>query len=88
MEVPEAAGKRFFVTAGMFSNKQILEIIRKHFPEYHDQLPGPEVKGGDFPESGLYDYDNSQARDVLGLEFMDLEKSIVDLVKSLKNVGA
>src|ERR1700710_242038 len=32
MEVPAAAGKRFFATAGKFSNKQILEIIRKHFP--------------------------------------------------------
>jgi nucleoside-diphosphate-sugar epimerase len=88
VEAPAAAGKRFFATAGAFSNKQIADIIRKHFPEYHDRLPGPNAKGGDFPEGPFYGYDNSQTAGVLGIKFRDLEESIVDLVKSLKNVGA
>jgi nucleoside-diphosphate-sugar epimerase len=88
MELPEAADKRFFVTAGYFSNKEIAGIIRKHFPEYWDQLPSPETKGGDYPEAGLYKYDNSRAVETLGLKFRSLEESIVDLVKSLKLVGA
>jgi nucleoside-diphosphate-sugar epimerase len=88
IEVPEAAGKRFFATAGEFCNKQICEIIRAHFPEYHSVLPGVDVKGGDFPEGGLYGYDNSRTANVLGIKFRSLEESIVDLVKSLKNVGA
>lgn len=88
MELPEAADKRFFVTAGYFTNKQICDIIRKHFPEYKDKLPTPETKGGDFPEGGVYKYNNSRAMEVLGLKWRTLEESIVDTVKSLQSVGA
>jgi nucleoside-diphosphate-sugar epimerase len=88
MELPEAADKRFFVTAGYFSNKEIADIVRKHFPEYGDRLPSPETKGGDYPEAGLYKYDNSRVIKILGLKFRSLEGRIVDLVKSLKSVGA
>jgi nucleoside-diphosphate-sugar epimerase len=88
MELPEAADKRSSTTAEYFSNKEIADIIRKNFPEYRDQLPSPETKGGDYPEGGLYRYDNSLAVKILGLEFRTLEESIVDLVKSLKSVYA
>jgi nucleoside-diphosphate-sugar epimerase len=88
MELSEAADKRFFITAGYFSNRQICEIIRKHFPEYTDQLPPSEDKSGDFPRDGVYKYDNSRAMQVLGLKWRTLEESIVDTVKSLKAVGA
>jgi nucleoside-diphosphate-sugar epimerase len=88
IEVPQAADKRFFITAGYFSNKELVEIIRKNFPEYEGELPGKDIKGGDYPEAGLYKYDNSRVKNVLGIEFTPLEKSIVDLVKSLKAVGA
>jgi nucleoside-diphosphate-sugar epimerase len=88
MELPAAADKRFFVTAGYFSNKEICEIIRKNFPEYHNVLPTPETKGGDYPAGGVYKYDNSRAIKVLGLKFRILEESVVDTVKSLQKVGA
>lgn len=88
IELPEAGDKRFFITAGYFSNREIAEIIRKNFPEYEDKLPGKEVKGGDYPEGGLYKFDNSRTVKVLGIKFRSLEESIVDLVKSLKSVGA
>jgi len=86
IETLEAAGKRFFITAGYFSNKEIAEIIRKNFPEYENELPGKDIKGGDYPEGGLYRYDNSRVREVLGIKFLSLEESIVDLVKSLKDL--
>lgn len=88
IEIPEAANKRFFITAGYFTNKEVSEIIRKNFPEYEKELPGKDVKGGDYPEGGLYKYDNSRTVEVLGIKFRTLEESIVDLVKSLKSVGA
>jgi len=88
MELSAADGQRFFVTAGYFSNKEISEIIRKHFPEYHDKLPTPETPGGDYPKAGVYKYDNSKAVKVLGLKWRTLEESIVDTVKSLQAVGA
>jgi nucleoside-diphosphate-sugar epimerase len=88
IEIPEAADKRFFITAGYFNNREICEIIRKNFPEYENELPTKDVKGGDYPEAGLYKYDNSRTVNVLGIKFRSLEESIVDLVKSLKAVGA
>lgn len=87
IEVPEAADKRFFVVTGYFSNKEIVEIIRKNFPEYQKQLPGPDVKGGARPDK-IFSYDNKRSTDILGLKFRSLEESIVDTAKSLKNAGA
>lgn len=86
IEVPEAAGKRFFVTAGYFSNKEICDIIRKNFPELESQLPAKDIKGGEYPEGGLYKYDNTRALDILGIKFRSLEESITDLVKGLKEI--
>ena len=86
MEREEAQGKRFFVTAGYFSNREIADIIRKNFPEYAEANPA-SAKGGRMPEA-LYKFDNKRSIDVLGLHYKPLEESIVDLVKSLKQVGA
>lgn len=88
MELPEAGGKRFFFTAGYFSNKEIADIIRKNFKEYKNELPAEGVKGGNYPEGGVYSFDNKRSKEVLGIEFRGLEESITDLVKSLKDVGA
>ena len=39
IEVPEAGGQRFFVTAGYFSNKEIVDIVRETRPELESKLP-------------------------------------------------
>lgn len=90
MELSEADNKRFFFTAGYFSNKELLELIRKNFPEYKDKLPAPEVTGAgvDYPAEGVYKIDNSRTKDVLGIEFTPFEKTVVDTINSLKAVGA
>lgn len=88
IELPEAAGKRFFVTAGYFSGREVCEIIRKNFPDLEKELPPKDAKGGDYPEGDLYKYDNSRTKEVLGIKFRGLEESVVDTVKSLKDVGA
>ncbi|KAI9820201.1 MAG: methylglyoxal reductase (NADPH-dependent) gre2 [Pycnora praestabilis] len=83
-----AANKRFFITAGYFSNKEIADIIRKNFPDLESKLPTQSTKGGEYPEDGIYKYDNSSVTEVLGIKFSSLEKSVVDTVKSLQAVGA
>lgn len=88
MEEPQAAGKRFFITAGHFCNKEICEVIRDNFPEYKDQLPPKDAPGGRMPEGGLFKVDNSQSTKILGLKYRKIDEAIVDLVKSLKQVGA
>ncbi|KAI9804846.1 MAG: hypothetical protein M1825_001215 [Sarcosagium campestre] len=87
-EVPDAANKRFFVTAGHFSNKEIADIIRDAYPQYESKLPTKSTKGGDYPTGGIYQYDNRRTGDVLGIKFRPLTESIKDTVKSLQEVGA
>jgi nucleoside-diphosphate-sugar epimerase len=88
LEVPEAGGKRLFTTAGRYCNREILDIIKKNFPEYKDQLPGEEVKGGEMPPADKrYGFENSETERVLGIEWIGLEQSVVDTVKSLKSHG-
>lgn len=89
MERAEAANKRFFVVAGYYSNKEIVAVIRKNFPEYQAQLPSEDAKGGDYPPApGLFKINNARAKDLLGLTFRSLDECVVDTVKSLKVLGA
>lgn len=91
MERPDAGGNRFFVTAGHFSNKEIVPIVRKNFPQLADKLPEDGVEGGDYPDgsvNNIYKYDNSKATKVLGIEWISLEQSVVDTIGSLLAVGA
>ncbi|KAI9698627.1 MAG: methylglyoxal reductase (NADPH-dependent) gre2 [Bogoriella megaspora] len=90
IEAPDAANKRFFVTAGHYTNKEVADILRKNFPEYASQLPTESTPGGHYPEGGtsaVHGYDNSRAKEVLGLKFRPLEESIIDTAKSLIAVG-
>ncbi|KAH9896392.1 NAD dependent epimerase/dehydratase [Xylariomycetidae sp. FL2044] len=88
MERAEAGGKRFFCVAGHFCNREVLDAARKNLPELADKLPGDDVKGGGYPEGGVYGYDNKRATEVLGIDWIPLEKSVVDTIKSLQAVGA
>lgn len=85
LEIPEAAQKRFFFTAGHFNNRQIAEAIRDNFPEFRDKLPTPEVAGGDFPKTGLLGYDNKQTIDILNIKFRSIQTCIIDSVLSFKH---
>ncbi len=87
VELPAAANKRFFITAGYFSNREIVDIVREAYPDLASKLPAKDTKGGDYP-SGIYKYDNTRAVEVLGFKFRSLKESIVDTVKSLQAVGA
>lgn len=85
IEREEAQGKRFFVTAGFFRNSEVVDIIKKNFPDLVGQFPESyEVLPKEFP----FKYDNSRSKSILGLEYRSLEESITDLVKSLKEAGA
>ncbi|KAL4961548.1 uncharacterized protein BDV14DRAFT_192236 [Aspergillus stella-maris] len=85
IEKPEAGGKRFLVSPGQYSNREIAEIIAEEFPELRDGLPsGDALKGGDFPPTGWYGYDSSKSVEVLGVTYRSFKECIVDTVDSLK----
>jgi len=87
IEKEEAANKRFFITAGHFSNGRIAGVVAKNF-EYKD-IPAEDTKQGGFPPDGLYELDTSQVETVLKLgKWLPWEQTIKDTVKSLQAVGA
>lgn len=88
METPELGGKRLFTVPGYFSNSEIADVVRARFPEYADRLPGPEVQGGERPEADkTFRWDVSATDKLLGLDWISLDKSISDLVTTLKPHG-
>lgn len=85
MTVPEAGGHRFYVVGGHFSNKRIADIIREHFPQLQEQLPPMETVD-DLPDD-VYQFNNSKSKQLLGVEYHSLEKSVVDTVQSILEHG-
>jgi nucleoside-diphosphate-sugar epimerase len=76
-ESPEAAGQRYFCTAGFYTFQQICNIIRKDFPEKRALVP-EGTPGAPFPD--VYKVDNSKAKRELGITFRDLQTCIHDQV--------
>ncbi|KAL7623728.1 methylglyoxal reductase (NADPH-dependent) gre2 [Parahypoxylon ruwenzoriense] len=88
MERPEAGGQRFFTTAGFYNNRKIAAVVHGAFPELADKLPDGNVQGGGYPPEGTYKYDNSRATKVLGINWIPLEQTAVDTIKSLQQIPA
>jgi nucleoside-diphosphate-sugar epimerase len=76
-ETPEAAGQRYFITAGGYTYQQICDIIRKDFPEKKHQIPEGNPRE---PYPDVYKVDNTKAKRELGLNFRDLHTCIRDQV--------
>jgi nucleoside-diphosphate-sugar epimerase len=85
IEVPEAGGKRFFITAGHYSLKTLVEAIRASHPELTAKLPQNPI---DDTPAEVYGYDNSRARRLLGIKFTSLDKCVGDTTSSLLQLGA
>jgi len=83
--VDKAGGQRFYVVGEHFSNKRIAEIVSVAYPELADRLP-PKDAEDDLPER-VYQFNNARSREVLGLEYTSLEKSVKDTVKSIFDSG-
>ena len=77
-ETPEAAGQRYFCTAGGYTYQQICDIIRRDFPEKREVVP--EGKPG-APYPDVYRLDNSKIKKELAMNFRDLRTTIDDQVK-------
>jgi nucleoside-diphosphate-sugar epimerase len=86
MDASKCENKRFLLTAGYFSNKEICEVIREFCPEYEERLPEKNIESGGYPKRGLYGFDNSRASKVLGLTYRTLTESITDTVVSLQKL--
>jgi nucleoside-diphosphate-sugar epimerase len=85
LTVPQAGGERFYVVGEHFSNKKIADIIREANPELADRLPSKDAED-DFP-ADVYRFNNAKSREVLGLQYTSLEKSVRDTVQSILDCG-
>jgi len=88
IESSETDGQRVFTATGHYNNQELIEIIRKNFPEYADKLPSENANGGGLPAGGVYQANNSRFKKLLGQDFISFEQSTIDLVKTLKELGA
>ena len=76
------------IAAGQFSNQQIADVIIKNFPQLADKLPCTRESNDGFPDGGVYNADNTRSKEILGLEYTPLEKSITDLVRTILQMAA
>ncbi|RBA09676.1 hypothetical protein FPRO05_05612 [Fusarium proliferatum] len=82
LENLDAGGRRFFLMQGRMSNAQIAQVAADHYPHLKDKIPKTLV---DDTPADLWEVDTAPSKDVLGLEYLDLEACIVDSLKLLMN---
>ncbi|KAI3547064.1 dihydroflavonol-4-reductase [Colletotrichum filicis] len=85
MEKKEAGNKRFFITNGYCSNREIIEIIRKRFPEYKSALPSKCTNGGELPKE-VYQTNTTRSVEILGMKYADFEHCVIDTIRSFASV--
>ncbi|KAL2759628.1 hypothetical protein ACRALDRAFT_2023779 [Sodiomyces alcalophilus JCM 7366] len=88
LDRPEAGGRRLFATAGRFCNAEIAKAARDNVPELKDRLPSAQVTGGEYPPADkFFGYDCSETNAILGIDWISLEKSVVDLITDIRSFG-
>ncbi|OLN95251.1 putative NADPH-dependent methylglyoxal reductase GRP2-like protein 3 [Colletotrichum chlorophyti] len=79
---PEAGGNRFIVSPGGISTQRIANILREKLPGLQERIPRGDPENPALPE-GIYGVDTSLAKNVLGLEYTEEEKTIGDIASQL-----
>ncbi|TPX54721.1 hypothetical protein PhCBS80983_g05808 [Powellomyces hirtus] len=80
---PAASGKRIIVSSAPFSSTRLAHIIDKHFPQLGVER---ERANADDDDNLEMEMDGRLAHQILGIEYIGLERSIVDTVQSLEHV--
>ena len=76
---PQAGGERFLVAGGRFLYQDACAILRRRFPQLADKIPG----GVDAGVVETYIADGGKAKRVLGLQYRNLEDTLVETVEDL-----
>lgn len=80
-ENEKITNERLLVSAGSFDNQDIIDLIHKNFPQLANKLPKGKVGSGDTTK--LMNLDTKRTLELLGIEYIRLEKVIVDSVKQI-----
>ncbi|KAI9285103.1 dihydrokaempferol 4-reductase [Umbelopsis sp. AD052] len=79
----ETNGERFILAAGTYDPQQIVDILRRHYPERKDIIP--EGTPGNYKQHDQT-FDGSKATQVLGIEYKSLETSLIELFDDVKQL--
>lgn len=82
-ESEKAANRRYLISATSFNYQQIIDIIRKEFPELRNTTPEGDPKMS-LPE--VFKVDNSKSVRDLGMTYRSLEETVIDSVKRLRKI--
>lgn len=77
------ANERFFLAAGIGTEMEMGDVMKKHFAEAREMIRSDLSSA-----TPAYGIDNSKSKTVLGLSYRSLEDTIVDTVKSLKALAS
>ncbi|KAK6197963.1 NADPH-dependent cinnamyl-alcohol dehydrogenase [Scheffersomyces amazonensis] len=78
-EKDAAQGKRLYLTAEKFSNEEMVDIVRKNFPEVAGKLPVAKP----IKRTMLDKSNDAFIKIILGKQYYGLEKTVVDSIKQL-----
>ncbi|KAG2185557.1 hypothetical protein INT44_002350 [Umbelopsis vinacea] len=78
----ETNGKRFILSAGTYDPQQIVDILRKHYPERKDIIP--EGTPGKYKHHDKT-FVGSKATKILNIQYKNLETSMIELSDSVKH---
>ncbi|QLG71660.1 hypothetical protein HG535_0B07070 [Zygotorulaspora mrakii] len=73
----EAIGKRLGLSAGQFNGQDLAEILNRRFQQLRGVIP-PCTSEGAYKIQPYAKFDNSKTKEILGFEFITLEKSLCD----------
>ncbi|KAB8211957.1 hypothetical protein BDV34DRAFT_233945 [Aspergillus parasiticus] len=81
--IPQAAQKRFIITAGTMCNADIATIVRDYLPDMGSLIPN-ELES-DLPVD-IHRIDTTRSRQVLGMRYRPLRECIVDSLRALQGM--
>ncbi|ORX38574.1 D-lactaldehyde dehydrogenase [Kockovaella imperatae] len=80
---PDAAGERFIVGNGPFAGQDICDVIHKRFPDLKDVPVGKPGTHDEITKDANV-FDGSKAHKELGIQYVSLEDSVYQTVKSVR----
>lgn len=82
-EEENTIGKRLFMTNGQFSTQMMVDYINKNFESLRGRIPVGEPGTGPEHIKTLGKVSNAKTREILGFEFIPLEKIVVDIISQV-----
>jgi nucleoside-diphosphate-sugar epimerase len=85
IQVAEAVNKRFLICTADMNFRDVANVLAPVFNPKGYKVPTVDAEGED--PTGVRDSDNSRSREILGLDYTEYAKTMIDMVNSLIDSG-